>query len=131
MTSPGAPTGWSQARDRVTSRLLMSVKHNASVVPVEPTTVARRRQRVVAGVCLVGTGLLSVSFSAAPDSKKFYGFTAAVAATWTLGGVLSGPLHLGWIQNREQRLSRPITTPVATGLAAFGCFYGCALVARH
>jgi len=46
-------------------------------------------------------------------------------------GFLSGPLHLGWIQSRDQRLRRPIITPVATGVAAFGCFYGCALVARH
>jgi len=109
----------------------MSIRLIASVLPVEPATVVRRRRRVVAGVSLLGTGLLGVSFATQPDSKKFYGFTAAVAATWTLGGVLSGPLHLGWIQSRDQRLRRPIITPVATGVAAFGCFYGCALVARH
>ena len=131
MTRAGATTGWSRARDQFTSRLPMSIRHIASVVPVEPAAVVRRRRRVVAGVSLLGTGLLGVSFATQPDSKKFYGFTAAVAATWTLGGFLSGPLHLGWIQSRDQRLRRPIITPVATGVAAFGCFYGCALVARH
>ena len=129
MTSPGATSGWSRARDHLTSRLPMSIRHIASVVPVEPAAVVRRRRRVVAGVSLLGTGLLGISFATQPGSKKFYGFTAAVAATWTLGGFLSGPLHLGWIQSRDQRLRRPIITPVATGVAAFGCFYGCALVA--
>ena len=57
--------------------------------------------------------------------------TAAVAATWTVGGVVSGPLHLGWIQSRDQHLRRPIATPVATGVGAFGFFYACALVARR
>ncbi len=80
---------------------------------------------------MLGTGLLGLSFSTQPGSRKFYGLTGAVAATWTLGGFLSGPLHLGWVQSRDQRLRRPIITPVATGVGAFGCFYGCALVARH
>jgi uncharacterized protein len=104
------------------------------IVPVEyveSPAVVRRRRRIVGAVSLLGTGLLGMSFSTEPGSRKFYGLTAAVAATWTLGGLLSGPLHLGWIQGRDQRLRRPIITPVATGVAAFGCFYGCALVARH
>ena len=131
MTSPGTTSGWWRAGEQFRARLPMSIRHIASVVPVEPAAVVRRRRRVVAAVSLLGTGLLGVSFSTQPDSKKFYGSTAAVAATWTLGGLLSGPLHLGWIQSRDQRLRRPVITPVATGLAAFGCFYGCALVARH
>jgi len=89
-----------------------------------------RRRRVVAGVSVLGTGLLGLSLSSKPDSKKFYGLAAAVAATWTAGGLLSGPLHLGWIQSRDQQLRRPIVTPIATGVGAFGFFYGCALVAR-
>ena len=50
---------------------------------------------------------------------------------WTAGGLLSGPLHLGWIQGRDHQLRRPVVTPVATGVAAFAFFYGCALVARR
>ncbi|WP_206053633.1 CPBP family intramembrane glutamic endopeptidase [Nocardioides iriomotensis] len=43
---------------------------------------------------------------------------------------MSGPLHLGWIEGQDDRLRRPVVTPVATGVAAFGFFYGCALVAQ-
>ncbi len=126
-----ATEGWRRARHQLGSRLPMSIKHVVSVEHLESPAVAVRRRRVVTGVALLGTGLLGTSLSTEPGSKKFYGLTGAVAATWTLGGMLSGPLHLGWIQSRDQRLSRPIITPVATGVAAFGCFYGCALVARH
>jgi membrane protease YdiL (CAAX protease family) len=104
------------------------------VVPVEhdeTPAVVRRRRLVVGGVSVVGTGLLGLSLSTQPDSTAFYGTTAAVAATWTAGGILSGPLHLGWIESRDRHLRRPVLTPVATGVAAFGFFYGCALVARR
>jgi membrane protease YdiL (CAAX protease family) len=131
MTTPGTTARWWRTCDHGRSRLPMSIRHVVSVEHVEPAAVVLRRRRVVAGVSLLGTGLLGISFATQPGSKKFYGFTAAVAATWTVGGLLSGPLHLGWIQSRHQRVRRPIITPVATGVAAFGCFYGCALVALH
>jgi membrane protease YdiL (CAAX protease family) len=108
----------------------MPLTHVVPVQHVETAPVVRRRRRVVAGVSLLGTGLLGLSLSTRPNSKEFYGLTAAVAATWTAGGLLSGPLHLGWIQGRDQHLRRPVLTPVATGVGAFGFFYGCALVAR-
>lgn len=115
-------------RERLESRLPMSISHVVPIHHVEPAHVVSRRRRVVSGVALLGTGLLGKTFSTKPDSKAFYGLTAAVAATWTVGGVLSGPLHLGWIQSRDQRIGRPIVTPIATGIAAFGFFYGSALV---
>ncbi len=108
----------------------MPITHVVPVQHPETASVVRRRRQVVAGVSLLGTGLLGLSLSTKPDSKEFYGLTAAVAATWTAGGLLSGPLHLGWIQGRDQHLRRPVLTPVATGVGAFGFFYGCALVAR-
>ena len=129
MTSPGNTARWRRARDQIRFRLPMSIMHVVSLEHDEPAAVVRRRRRAVAGVSLLGTGLLGISFATQPGSKKFYGFTAAVAATWTLGGFLSGPLHLGWIQSRDQRLRRPIITPITTDITAFGCFYGCALVA--
>ncbi len=129
---------WSQlaawrrrARSELAARLPMPITHVVPVQHSEPAAVRARRRRVVAGVSVVGTGLLGLSLSTRPNSKEFYGLTTAVAATWTAGGVLSGPLHLGWIQSRDQRLRRPVVTPIATGLAAFGFFYGCALVARN
>ena len=109
----------------------MPITHVAPVEHPESASVVARRRRVVSGVSLLGTGLLGVSLSSKPDSKAFYGLTGAVAVTWTAGGLLSGPLHLGWIQSRDQRLRRPILTPVATGVGAFAFFYGCALVARR
>ncbi|MGH8967132.1 MAG: lysostaphin resistance A-like protein, partial [Actinomycetes bacterium] len=55
----------------------------------------------------------------------------ATAAAWTVGGLASGPLHLGWIEHRDRHLRRPVYVPVATGVGAFAVFYGGALVARR
>ncbi len=108
----------------------MAITHVVPIDHPESAAVVARRRRVVAGVSVLGTGLLGLSLSTKPNSKQFYGLTAAVAATWTAGGLFSGPLHRGWIQGRDQRLRRPVITPIATGVGAFGFFYGCALVAR-
>jgi membrane protease YdiL (CAAX protease family) len=97
----------------------------------ESDAAFRRRRKVVAGVTLAGAGLLGLSLSSRPGSNEFYALTAAVAGTWVAGGFASGPLHLGWMQDRDQTLRRRVVTPVLTGAAAFGVFYGCALVARH
>ena len=91
----------------------------------------RRRRRVTAGVALAGAGLLGVSLSRRPGSPEFYGLTLAVAGTWAVGGLASGPLHLGYRLSRTQRLRRPLLTPVLTGAGAFGAFYGAAVVARQ
>lgn len=91
----------------------------------------RRRRRVVVGVSLAGAGLLGASLSTRPGSMEFYALTLGVAGTWAAGGLASGPLHLGWRQGRDETLRRPVRTPVLTGVAAFGGFYGCALVARQ
>lgn len=131
MTSPHTTARLLRARADVGSRLPMSIRHVVPIEHRESAAVISRRRRTVAGVSLLGTGLLGMSFSTRPGSRKFYGLTAAVAATWTAGGLLSGPLHLGWIQSRDQQLRRPLMTPVATGVGAFGFFCGCALVARN
>ena len=131
MTAARRPNWWARARDRAEGLLPMPITHVVPVSHRETAPVVRRRRRVVAGVSALGTGLLGLSLSTQPDSRRFYGLTAAVAATWTGGGLLSGPLHLGWIESRDRRLRRPVVTPVATGFAAFGFFYGCALVARR
>ncbi|MFL6024574.1 MAG: CPBP family intramembrane glutamic endopeptidase [Marmoricola sp.] len=109
----------------------MPLSHVVDLELVESSRVRRRRRRVVAGTAVGGAGLLGASLSTEPGSRSFYTSTAAVAATWTLGGVLSGPLHLGWIETRDATLRRPVLTPLATGVGAFGLFYGGALVARQ
>lgn len=89
------------------------------------------RRRVVAAVTLiVGAILLGVSLSIRPGDASFYPLTLAVAATWTAGALLSGPLHLGRIPFRN-RLRRPILVPIATGLIAAGVFVVGALVVRE
>lgn len=107
------------------------LSHKAPVDHPETELSRARRRRVVATVSVLGAGLLGASLSTRPGSKEFYTRTLGVAATWTAGGLLSGQLHLGWIQGRDDRLRRPVLTPVATGIGAFGLFYGCALVARR
>lgn len=90
-----------------------------------------RRRRVTATVSVVGAGLLAVSLSTRPGSRAFYLLTLSVAGTWLAGGVSSGPLHLGFMQGRDDSLQRPVVTPVALGAGAFGVFYGGALVCRQ
>ncbi len=114
----------------VAGRLPRSLAH-VVVVHQDAATVVRRRRRVVGTVALLGAGVLGGSLHTRPGSGAFYGLTFATAATWTVGGLLSGPLHLGWIETRDAAVRRPVLTPVATGAGAFGFFYGCALVARR
>ncbi len=130
MTREGATAWWQRTKEEFGARLPMSIRHVVPIEHSESAAVIARRRRVVAGASVLGTGLLGMTLSTKPASKEFYALTAAVAATWTGGGLLSGPLHLGWIQSRDQRLRRPITTPIATGVGAFGFFYACAVVVR-
>jgi membrane protease YdiL (CAAX protease family) len=97
----------------------------------EPDAALRRRRNVVAGVSVAGAGLLGASLSTEPDSPQFYVLTLGVAGTWLVGGLRSGPLHLGRAPTDEHASRRPLIAPVATGAAAFAVFYGVALVARR
>jgi membrane protease YdiL (CAAX protease family) len=97
----------------------------------EADSVSRRRRTVVAATSVAGAGLLGASLSTEPDSTKFYALTLGVAGTWLIGGLRSGPLHLGWAHTRHGTLRRPVIEPIATGAAAFGIFYGAARLARH
>jgi membrane protease YdiL (CAAX protease family) len=97
----------------------------------ETPAVLRRRRRVVAVTAVTGAGLLGVSLSTPPGSPRFYRLTAATAATWIAGSLLSGPLHLGRSVGRDARSRRPLLVPALLGVAAFAPFYGCALVCRH
>jgi uncharacterized protein len=82
-------------------------------------------------VALTGTGLLGASLSTEPDSNEFYALTFAVAGTWLVGGLASEPLHLYADRNEDRSVGRLVVLPILTGAAAFGAFYGTALVARR
>jgi len=89
-----------------------------------------RRRIVVAITLVVGAVLLGISLSVRPGDALFYLMTGLVALTWTVGALLSGPLHLGWTPFRG-RLRRPIITPILTGVVLAGIFVTGALVVRE
>src|SRR5829696_5898948 len=91
----------------------------------------RRRRRVTGATAVTGAALLGMSLSTPPGSPRFYWLTLGVAGTWIVGGLASGPLHLGRVFGPEGRLRRPVLTPVVSGVVAFGVFYAAALVARR
>jgi membrane protease YdiL (CAAX protease family) len=90
----------------------------------------RRRRLVVAIVLVVGATLLGVSLSIRPGNAAFYPLTLAVALVWTVGGFLSGPLHLGYLPFRGS-LRRPVLTGLVLGLLAGAVFLVGALIVRQ
>jgi membrane protease YdiL (CAAX protease family) len=126
--SAAAPT---PRRRAAAARLPSWLADNSSREQREPEAVSRRRRRVVAVASVAGAGLLGASLSSEPDSTRFYVLALGAAGTWLTGGLVSGPLHLGWAQTTDGALRRPVIEPVATGAAAFGIFYGAALLARR
>lgn len=87
----------------------------------------RRRRAVAAGTLAAGAVLLWASLSTPPGAARFYPLTLALAGCWTLGALLSGPLHAGWAPGRQQ-LRRPVLRPVALGLVLVAGFAGGALL---
>jgi uncharacterized protein len=88
-----------------------------------------RRRIVVAITLALGATLLGLSFSVRQGDPAFYPLTFGLAATWMLGSVLSGPLHLGHI-HLAGRLRRPTVTPIAVGLLLAAIFVLGALIIR-
>ena len=116
---------------RWSGRLPRHIGHIVDVHVMDSPDQANRRQRVVSVVHLLGTGLLGASLSTTPGSGRFYALTFSTAVTWVAGSLLSGPLHLGWIENRARQLNRPVAVPVATGVGAFGVFCLGSLIVRR
>src|SRR5271170_6594462 len=103
---------------------------NVAVPHNEPPAVVRRR-RVVVGITLViGAVVLGFSLRRTPGESIFYWLTLALAAVWTVGASISGPLHLGGI-NWRGRNQRPVITGTTIGLLLGGVFVLGGLVARE
>ncbi len=98
---------------------------------MKPASADRRRQGVVAATALVGTALLRQGLVSRPGSRRFYALTLGAAATWAVGGLASGPVPWTSTSGRPGPTARSVAGAVATGAAAFGAFYGAALVARR
>jgi membrane protease YdiL (CAAX protease family) len=89
-----------------------------------------RRRIVVAVTIVVGATLLGLSFSTEPGDSSFYPLTFALAATWVIGSLVSGPLHLGHIVLYD-RTRRPVVTPIVVGLLLAAVFVVGGLITRE
>jgi hypothetical protein len=89
---------------------------------------AFRRWIVVVTTFLVGTALLAGSLRAQPGDARFLWLTILLAATWAVGGLLSGPVRLGHIPARG--LQRSMLTPLVVGVTLAGVFVLGAFIVR-
>ena len=80
---------------------------------------------------LTGTGLLGASLSTKPASRQFYALTFSAAGTWLIGGLAIAPLDWSSLRGTKRSFRSLVAVPVLTGAAAFGVFFGAALVARR
>jgi membrane protease YdiL (CAAX protease family) len=96
----------------------------------ETPQALRRRQLVTAAFVVIGGVVLGISLRIEPGSGWFYAGTLGLAAVWTLGAFLSGPLHLGRIAHREGP-RRPVLAPILLGLGLAGVFLVGALAVRQ
>jgi uncharacterized protein len=117
-------------RDRIGHALRESFVDMVPRDHLQPDAEFRRRRVVVAVVLVAGAILLGISLSIRPGSVAFYPLTLLVALVWTVGGFLSGPLHLGYLPMRGE-LRRPVITGLLTGAAAGVVFLAGAFVVRQ
>jgi len=110
--------------------LIRAAATNEAVPHEEWPTVVRRRRLVVCIVLVAGAMLMAYSLTRPPGDASFYLLTMVLAVVWTLGSLLSGPLHLGrtaWRTNAK----RPVITGAVTGLVVGAVFLLGGLVVRH
>ena len=109
---------------RVPNLLVPSTERATVDVPA-----ARRRRRVVTAIAIVvGTALLAATLRVPRGSAWFTVLALLVAATWTVGSFVSGPIPF---QPDRDTPWRTFLGPVVVGIAAFGLFVIGYLVARH
>jgi CAAX protease family protein len=109
---------------------MLAAVTNVAVPQSEPPAVVRRRRVVVGVVLVLGAVLLAFSLNQEPGDPAFYWLTFLMAAVWTGGAFVSGPLHLGSICWRG-RNQRPVLTGIGLGLLVGGAFVVGALIARE
>jgi len=117
-------------RRRLTAALAPALIDKVERDHSQPDSEFLRRRVVAAVVLVVGAVLLGISLGIEPGDPTFYPLTLMVAATWAVGALVSGPLHLGRIPFRGS-LRRPVLTPIVLGLLAGAVFVVGALVVRQ
>ncbi|OBG26076.1 CPBP family intramembrane glutamic endopeptidase [Mycobacterium sp. 852002-51057_SCH5723018] len=120
-TTPYRAGVFSEVRRAITN---VAVPHN------EPPGVVRRRRVIVAITIVLGAVVLGFTMRRHPGESSFYWLTFLLAAVWTAGGFISGPLHLGGICWRG-RNQRPVITGTTVGLLLGGAFVVGGLIARE
>jgi membrane protease YdiL (CAAX protease family) len=125
-----APGGSARHRVDELRALLGAALFDRPPADDHPEEGGSRRRIVVALTLAAGAVLLGFSLATQPGDPSFYALTLSVAGVWILGGVLSGPLHLGRIPFRGT-LRRPVISPLALGLLAAAVFVLGALVIRQ
>jgi hypothetical protein len=87
--------------------------------------VLRRRRVVSVLTLLVGAALLWFSLQLPPGDPLFYVGTALLAATWVVGGLLSGPLYLGRAHTRSgTSYARPVIQSFSLGALLLAIYLG-------
>jgi CAAX protease family protein len=120
-TSPYHTGVFAELRRAITN---VAVPHN------EPPAVVRRRRFVVAVTLVVGAVVLGYSLRRHPGESSFYWLSLSLAAVWSAGALISGPIHLGGICWRG-RNQRPVITGVTVGLLLGAVFAVGGLIARE
>jgi membrane protease YdiL (CAAX protease family) len=108
----------SRIPDRLAQRLGPLLAPASSPYHQETPQVQRRRRIVVTVTLVVGTVLLGFALTRPQGSQSFYVLAGVLAAAWLVGGLLSGPVHLG----RGSGGRRQIGWPILLGALAFGVF---------
>ncbi len=89
-----------------------------------------RRRIVVIAVGVIGVAGLAWGLRTDPGSGAFYLSTLALSAVWLVGGLLSGPVPLGWETRAGQR-RRPVLSAIIAGAALAAVFVVGAVIVKH
>jgi membrane protease YdiL (CAAX protease family) len=96
----------------------------------ESPSVVRRRRLTVCVVLVAGAALMGYSLTRRPGDATFYFLTLVLAAVWTGGSLLSGPLHLGRTTWRNTN-RRPVIIGSSMGLLLAAAFLAGGLAVRN
>lgn len=91
--------------------------------------VLRRRQVICAVVVVAGAVLLGLALRIPPGDDAFLWSSVALSGLWIVGGLVAGPLHLGFVADGDS-LQRPVVPAIVTGLGLAAVFCVGGLVVR-